>query len=80
MKTVTCKSCMLTTREIEVVNLIVSEYSTSEIATKLFLSKETIKSHRARIMEKMQVRNVAGLVREALYQNIISLKTYSQLN
>ncbi len=54
----------LTDREREVLQLIVSEYTTPEIAHKLRLSKETIRTHRRKILTKLQVRNVAGMVRK----------------
>lgn len=60
-------------RETEILILIINEYTTPEIATELFLSKETIKSHRANIMRKLCVKNVAGIVREAFMKNLISV-------
>lgn len=64
----------LTKRELEIVELIVFEYSTKEIAQQLFLSFETIKTHRHRIMQKLNVRSVAGIVREAILKNHITPK------
>ena len=68
---------MLTSREIEIIHLIIQEQSTREIAEALYLSTETIKSHRHKIMTKLNVRNVAGIVREAFLIGIV--KTNSQL-
>ena len=62
---------LLTTREKEIVNLIAAEYCTREIANKLFLSFETIKSHRRSIMQKLKVSNVAGIVREAYFRKLL---------
>ncbi len=62
----------LSTRESEVIELIVQECSTKEIAQRLYISDETVKSHRKKIMQKLQVRNVAGIVREALLQNLLA--------
>lgn len=62
---------LLTSREKEVITLIVEECSTKEIADKLFLSSETIKTHRRNIMLKLDVRNVAGIVREAILKGIV---------
>jgi DNA-binding CsgD family transcriptional regulator len=67
---------MLTSREIEIINLIIEEQSTKEIAETMFLSFETIKSHRKNIMAKLGAKNVAGIVREAFLQNIISTNTH----
>lgn len=63
---------MLTSREIEIIHLIIQEQSTREIAQKLYLAFETIKSHRKSIMTKLDVRNVAGIVREAFLLGIAS--------
>ncbi|MBP6872060.1 MAG: response regulator transcription factor [Bacteroidales bacterium] len=49
-------------REIEILRLIAEEYSTQQIADKLFLSYHTIESHRSRMISKAGVRNSAGLV------------------
>jgi len=61
----------ITLREKEILQLIVQEFSTAEIAKELFLSSETIKSHRSKIMRKLQVKNVAGIVRETLMRNLL---------
>ena len=61
----------LTSREIEVLNLLSQEYSTKEIATKLNLSNSTIESHRRNLLIKMQVKNVAGLIRRAFELGIL---------
>jgi len=63
----------LTNREIEIVSLIVEEQTTREMAQSLYVSIETIKSHRKNIMSKLHVKNVAGIVREAFMQNLIEL-------
>jgi len=48
-------------REMEVIDLICKEYSTSEIADKLYLSESTISSHKKNIFAKMKVKNTIGL-------------------
>jgi DNA-binding CsgD family transcriptional regulator len=50
-------------REIQVLKLIAYEYTTKEIATQLYISSHTVESHRKNLMSKLNVRNVAGLVR-----------------
>ncbi|ANH80193.1 DNA-binding response regulator [Niabella ginsenosidivorans] len=57
---------MLSTREKEVLKLIAQEYTTQEIADKLFLSKHTIESYRKTLLSKLKVRNLAGLTRYAI--------------
>jgi DNA-binding NarL/FixJ family response regulator len=56
----------LTKREIQVIELIVEEYTTQEIAEKLFVSFNTVESHRKNVISKLGVKNAAGIVREAL--------------
>lgn len=56
----------LTKREKQVLHLIVQEFNTSEIAQELFLSVNTIESHRKNLLSKLGAKNVAGLVRIAM--------------
>ncbi|MBN2667602.1 MAG: response regulator transcription factor [Bacteroidales bacterium] len=56
----------LTKREKQVLKLISQEYTTNEIAEKLFLSQNTIETHRKNLFLKFQVKNVVGLVKKAL--------------
>lgn len=64
---------VISEREREVLHLISDEYSTKEIASALYISYDTVKTHRKNLMEKLGVRNVAGLVREGFRLGIISL-------
>ncbi|NND08875.1 MAG: response regulator transcription factor [Saprospiraceae bacterium] len=61
----------LSLREKEILKLIVEEYTTQEMADALNLSAHTIESHRGNLIAKLQVKNVAGLVREAYRKNLI---------
>lgn len=56
----------LTKRELQIVKLIVAEHTTQEIAERLFLSAGTVETHRRNIMQKLDVRNTAGLVKYAV--------------
>lgn len=49
--------CQLSTREFEVLQLLVAEYSNAEIACELFITERTVKHHNARIYEKLGVKN-----------------------
>jgi DNA-binding NarL/FixJ family response regulator len=60
----------LTPREKEVLNLIVEEYSTKEIADKLFVCPCTIETHRLNLIQKLEVKNTAGLVRKAVQERL----------
>jgi DNA-binding CsgD family transcriptional regulator len=55
----------LTRREREILYLIGKEYSTQEIADRLFISFHTVETHRANLMQKAGVKNMAGLVKWA---------------
>ncbi len=65
----------ITTREVEIIRLISYEYSSKEIANMLFISEETVKSHRKNIKKKLKVKNVAGVVRVAFQTQLISLQS-----
>ena len=56
----------LSPREWEILHLIAGGMTTKEIAARLFISVPTVETHRARLMTKTGVRNVAGLVRFAM--------------
>ena len=56
----------LTSREVQVVKLILQERTTQEIADALFLSVPTIETHRRNIFHKLDCRNIAGLVKYAM--------------
>lgn len=60
----------LTPREEEVLELICREYTTSEMAEKLFVSQRTIESHRKNLLEKLGAKNTAGLVIRAISQGL----------
>jgi len=62
----------LSRREREVLNLIVEEFTTQEIADKLFISIKTVETHRKNLLTKLNARNTAGLVRIAIEKGLIS--------
>jgi len=61
----------LSTRELEVIHLICDARTTEEIAEELSITTNTVKSHRKKIMTKMGVRNIAGVVRYALENDLV---------
>jgi len=63
----------LSDREIEVVQLICDELTTKEIAEKLFLSPNTIETHRKNILRKTGVRSTVGLVKFAIVNQLVAL-------
>lgn len=61
----------LSPREKEILQLIAEEHTSGEIAKILSISEKTVEKHRANMMEKLQVRNLAGLVRLAIKHGVI---------
>ena len=61
----------LTAREREVFHLIAEGHTTKEIARKLDISAKTAENHRARVLDKVGVRNTAELVRYALRKGLL---------
>lgn len=57
--------------DIKIINLICEEKTMKEIAKQLNLSENTVQNHRVSIMEKMGVKNTAGLVKFAFTKGII---------
>jgi len=64
-------SALFTAREKEIIRLICRQHTAQEIGELLFLSKRTVEGYRTRILEKMDVKNTAGVVIFALKHNII---------
>lgn len=69
---------VLTKREIEVVQAIAQGLPTKEIARRLFISENTVESHRQKIMEKMKSRNVAELIVKAIAAGYIGFDVVSK--
>ena len=61
----------LTRREKEILKLILDEFTTAEIAEKLFLSPKTVETHRLNMMQKLNVKNIAGLVKLAISHSLV---------
>lgn len=61
----------LSVREYEVMRMIASGKTVTEIARELFLSPKTISTYRARILEKMRMKNNAQLVRYAIKNRLV---------
>ncbi len=62
----------LSRREQEVLDLIAKECTSQEIAEKLFVSVNTIETHRASLLSKFGARNIAGLIKAAFEKGLIS--------
>ena len=67
----------ISNREKEVLFLIAHEHTSTEIAAKLYVSTHTVISHRKNLLLKMDVKNVAGLVRKGFEKGILQKKLLS---
>ena len=63
---------ILTPRQRQVLQLIAEGHSTKEIAYHLELSVKTVETHRAQLMERLQIRDIAGLVKYAIRSGLAS--------
>ena len=73
---VSCDGIKVSTREIEIIQLVADGLSNKQIADKLFLSVHTITTHRKNIMSKLGVNNTAGLLMFAIRENIIGSEKF----
>ncbi len=62
---------VLNDREKTIIQMICEQKTTQEIADKIYLSKRTVEGYRVKILEKIQAKNIAGVVIFALKNNII---------
>jgi len=62
----------LTKREMEILRLICDGYSSKDIGEKLFISINTVETHRKRILMKLNVKNSVGVVKYAMENNIFN--------
>jgi DNA-binding NarL/FixJ family response regulator len=63
----------LTPRQREVLTLIAEGYSTKNIARALSISVKTVETHRAQLMDRLDIHDVASLVRYAIKMKLVSL-------
>jgi DNA-binding NarL/FixJ family response regulator len=64
---------ILTSREREVLQLLAEGKSTKEISSCLNVSVKTIETHRKKIMEKLNIHNIAGLTKYAIREGLTTL-------
>lgn len=62
---------LLTGRELEIITLISLEYSGKEISEQLYISVNTVETHRKNIMKKLKLKNIISLVKYAINNNLI---------
>jgi DNA-binding NarL/FixJ family response regulator len=63
---------LLSDRELEIFRLLILGRSVNEIATHLFISNKTVSTHKARLMEKMQITSMADLMRYAMDHDFLA--------
>jgi DNA-binding NarL/FixJ family response regulator len=64
---------VLTPRQREILQLIVDGYSTKKIARTLRISVKTVETHRMQLMERLDIYDIAGLVRYAIRVGLVRL-------
>jgi DNA-binding NarL/FixJ family response regulator len=62
----------LTSRQREILQLIAEGHSTKEIAALLHLSVKTVETHRMQLMARLDIHDVAGLVRYAIRIGLVA--------
>ncbi len=62
---------IVTRREKEILQMIVDEFTNQEIADKLYLSLRTVENHRNNLLQKLKVKNTAGLVKIAIQEGLV---------
>jgi DNA-binding NarL/FixJ family response regulator len=64
----------ITPRQREILTLVAEGYSTRDIAGTLHISVKTVESHRAQLMERLDIHEVAGLVRYAIRMGLVKVE------
>ena len=70
-KTVLLEKSGLTKRELEILKMIALEMTNDKIAKSLFISKRTVDTHRQNLLNKLNVKNTAGLIKAAYEFNLL---------
>lgn len=63
---------LLTKREKDILKLVAGGFTNNEIAAKLFISIDTVDTHRKNLYTKLEVRNTAQLIRAAIDNNLLA--------
>ena len=69
------ESDKLTNREKEVLQLIAEGYTNNEIGNLMNISVKTVETHRAHIMSKLDIHDVAGLIKYAIKKGLVVIDT-----
>src|SRR5258705_4026396 len=71
VQTILTRKSGLTKRELEILKMIALEMTNDEIAKSLFISKRTVDTHRQNLLNKLSVKNTAGLIKAAYEFNLL---------
>jgi DNA-binding NarL/FixJ family response regulator len=64
---------LLTPRQREILKLVTQSKTTKQIAEELFISVKTVETHRGQVMERLNIHDLAGLVRYAIRVGLVDL-------
>ena len=73
------KKKKLTNREKEIYQLLAEGLTTKKIAMALFISIETVRTHRKNIMKKLNVKDIAALTKQAIKSGVIELNIHTSV-
>ncbi len=76
MDSFSCEPVTISQREQEIIGMIAEGYTNGQIADRLCISSHTVGTHRKNIMQKLGVKNTAGIVLYAVKTNIVSPNKY----
>lgn len=65
---------LLSSRELEVLQLMAREYSNAQIADKLFISERTVEAHRRSIFIKTKTKTIVGLMKFAINKGLVEIE------
>ncbi len=63
----------ISNREQEVLRLVAYEHTAQEIAQQLYISVNTVKTHKRNLLDKLAVKNMAGLVRKGFELGLLTM-------
>lgn len=69
----------LSKQELQILNLIAFEHNANEIAKKLCISERSARSHRKILLKKLNVRNVAGLMRRSFELGLLDVSNLKEV-
>lgn len=71
---------IFTSREQEVLKLVITGKTTKEIASHLYINIQTINTHKRRMMKKINSNNISGVICYSLVHGILDIETIRELS